>query len=33
VITGRQKVAKGSSRDWADYILYGDPAFVLKKRK
>jgi len=32
MITGRQEVAKISSPDWADYILYGDPAFVLKKR-
>jgi CHAT domain-containing protein/pimeloyl-ACP methyl ester carboxylesterase len=31
VMAGRKAVEKIGSSDWADYILYGDPAFVLKK--
>jgi hypothetical protein len=30
--TGRKEVEKARSADWADYVLYGDPGFVLKKR-
>jgi len=30
VSAGRQAVRKLKSRDWADYIHYGSPAFVLK---
>ena len=30
VSNGRQAVLKVKSRDWADYIHYGNPAFVLK---
>jgi CHAT domain-containing protein len=32
VMTGRKAVQKIGSPDWADYVFYGDPAFVLKKR-
>jgi CHAT domain-containing protein len=32
VMAGRKKVKDLSSADWADYVLYGDPEFVLKKR-
>jgi CHAT domain-containing protein len=27
---GREKVKEADSRDWADYVFYGDPDFVLK---
>jgi len=30
LIAGRNKVRELGSADWADYILYGDPAFLLK---
>jgi len=30
LISGRNKVRELGSADWADYIFYGDPAFVLK---
>ena len=30
VSSGRQAVKKLKSRDWADYIHYGSPKFVLK---
>jgi CHAT domain-containing protein len=30
LITGRNRVRELGSADWADYIFYGDPAFVLK---
>jgi CHAT domain-containing protein/pimeloyl-ACP methyl ester carboxylesterase len=33
VMAGRKSVHKLGSVDWADYILYGDPTFVLKKRE
>jgi len=32
IVSGRKKVQDIGSADWADYVLYGDPAFVLKKR-
>jgi pimeloyl-ACP methyl ester carboxylesterase len=32
ILAGRQAAYKLPSIDWADYILYGDPNFVLKKR-
>jgi hypothetical protein len=32
VMAGREAVEKLRSVDWADYILYGDPRFVLKAR-
>jgi pimeloyl-ACP methyl ester carboxylesterase len=32
VLTGRKAVEKLRSVDWADYILFGDTNFVLKKR-
>ena len=32
VTAARQAVAKGGSADWADYIHYGSPNFVLKPR-
>jgi pimeloyl-ACP methyl ester carboxylesterase len=30
IMSGRKAVDKGKSADWADYILYGNPEFVLK---
>ncbi|HUF56767.1 MAG TPA: CHAT domain-containing protein [Thermohalobaculum sp.] len=30
ILTGRGAVHATGSIDWADYVLYGDPAFVLK---
>jgi CHAT domain-containing protein/pimeloyl-ACP methyl ester carboxylesterase len=30
LLAGRGKVRETGSADWADYIFYGDPAFVLK---
>ena len=33
LMAGRKAVEMDGSSDWADYILYGDPAFVLKIRK
>ena len=33
LMQGRKGVGQIGSMDWADYIFYGDPAFVLKKRK
>jgi CHAT domain-containing protein len=30
LLAGRSKVRETGSADWADYIFYGDPAFVLK---
>jgi CHAT domain-containing protein len=33
VMSGRKKIEAKGSADWADYILYGDPDFVLKSRK
>jgi CHAT domain-containing protein len=32
VLAGRQAVLKLRSQDWADYILYGSPEFVLKTK-
>jgi hypothetical protein len=32
VLTARKELEKIDSVDWADYILYGDPGFVLKTR-
>jgi CHAT domain-containing protein len=32
VMAGRHAVREAGSADWADYILYGDPDFVLKRR-
>ena len=32
VMAGRKAVHRIGSPDWADYMLYGDPTFVLKKR-
>jgi hypothetical protein len=32
-MAGREAVEKLRSVDWADYILYGDPRFVLKIRE
>jgi hypothetical protein len=32
VMNGRKEIAKLKSIDWADYILYGDSNFILKKR-
>ena len=32
VMGGRKAVERVHSVDWADYILYGDPGFVLKQR-
>ena len=31
LLTARKKVEESGSADWADYILYGDPGFILKK--
>ena len=31
VLQGRQAIPKASSIDWADYMLYGNPDFVLKQ--
>lgn len=31
LMAARQALAKAGQGDWADYILYGDPDFVLKK--
>jgi CHAT domain-containing protein len=31
VMAGRKSVLSLKSKDWADYILYGDPDFVLKQ--
>jgi pimeloyl-ACP methyl ester carboxylesterase len=31
IMEGRQEVYRIKSVDWADYVLYGDPAFVLKQ--
>ena len=33
IMAGRKSVEKIRSVDWADYILYGDPGFVLKTRE
>jgi CHAT domain-containing protein len=33
VMAGRKKVHEDKSVDWADYILYGDSGFVLKKAR
>ena len=33
LLAGRQAVLKLPSRDWADYILYGNFDFVLKQGK
>jgi hypothetical protein len=30
-MAGRKSVLSLKSKDWADYILYGDPDFVLKQ--
>jgi CHAT domain len=32
IMQGRKGVEQLGSMDWADYIFYGDPAFVLKKK-
>ena len=29
--TARQAVEKKGSKDWADYIYYGNPDFILKE--
>jgi len=31
VLGGRQAVLKTGSPDWADYVLYGNADFVLKR--
>ena len=32
LLAGRMKVEKLKSIDWADYVLYGSPDFVLKEK-
>jgi len=31
VLAGRRAVNEGRSVDWADYVLFGSPDFVLKR--
>ena len=31
ILAGRKKVNESKSRDWADYVLYGNYDFVLKQ--
>ncbi len=33
VLDGRRAIEKRGSADWADYLFYGNPEFVLKRRK
>jgi CHAT domain-containing protein len=32
IMNGRKALQADGTSDWADYVFYGDPAFVLKKR-